>query len=98
GKKVFTKQLDPIPAVRDSQSDMAVFSRKGSLLVKERRQQKERQRQAQEATNIAGTTLGNVLGVKDDTDGDSAQPTGEEGENAGGSKFAEHLKASEGAS
>ena len=29
GKTVFTKQLDPISAVRDPQSDMAVFSRKG---------------------------------------------------------------------
>ncbi len=44
GRKIFTKQLDPVPAVRDPQSDMAVFSRKGSRVVKEKRQQKERQK------------------------------------------------------
>jgi pre-mRNA-splicing factor ATP-dependent RNA helicase DHX38/PRP16 len=112
GRKIFTKQLDPISAVRDPQSDMAVFSRKGSRVVKERRQQRERQRQAQDATNVAGTTLGNLMGVKED-EGDSAAPAPGEGEekaangahgaNSGGgqrsaSKFAEHLKSNEGQS
>ncbi|KAF4552613.1 Pre-mRNA-splicing factor ATP-dependent RNA helicase prp16-like protein [Elsinoe fawcettii] len=96
GKTIFTKQLDPVPAVKDPQSDMAVFSRKGSKVVKERRQQKERQKQAQEATNVAGTALGNLMGVKED-DTDSAAPTNGE-ENKGGSKFAEHMKKDEGQS
>ncbi|KAI6839332.1 P-loop containing nucleoside triphosphate hydrolase protein [Hortaea werneckii] len=74
GKTVFTKQVDPVSAVRDPQSDMAVFSRKGSKVVRERRQQKERQKQAQEATGVAGTALGNVMGVKEE-DTDSAAPT-----------------------
>ena len=93
GKTVFTKQLEPVSAVKDPQSDMAVFSRKGSRVVKERRQQKERQRQAQEATGMAGTTLGNVMGVKDD-DTDSAAPMNGnvEGEKNQSSKFAEHMK------
>lgn len=97
GKTIFTKQLEPISAVRDPQSDMAVFSRKGSKVVKERRQQKERQKQAQEATGIAGTALGNVMGVKEE-DTDSAVP-GKDGEvkNAG-SKFAESLKKDTGQS
>ncbi|KAF7446194.1 hypothetical protein PtrM4_138890 [Pyrenophora tritici-repentis] len=69
GKTVFTKQIDPISAVRDPQSDMAVFSRRGSRVVKEKRQQKERQKHAQEATSAKGTTLGNIMGVKEeDTD------------------------------
>lgn len=72
GRTIFTKQLEPISAVRDPQSDMAVFSRKGSKVVKERRQQRERQRQAQDATTVAGTTLGNIMGVKEDEEGDSA--------------------------
>jgi pre-mRNA-splicing factor ATP-dependent RNA helicase DHX38/PRP16 len=98
GRTVFTKQLDPVPAVRDYQSDMAVFSRKGSRVVKERRQQKERQKQAQEATNVAGTALGNLMGVKED-DGDSAAHVpGEEEALKSGSKFGDHLKKSEGAS
>jgi pre-mRNA-splicing factor ATP-dependent RNA helicase DHX38/PRP16 len=97
GKQVFTKQQDPISAVRDPQSDMAVFSRKGSKVVKEKRQQKERQKQAQEATNMAGTALGNLMGIKED-EGDSAAAAPGEEEHKGGSKFAEHLKKSDGQS
>lgn len=95
GRTVFTKQLEPVPAVRDPQSDMAVFSRKGSKVVRERRQQKERQKQAQEATNVAGTALGNLMGIKED-EGDSAAAAPDEENHKGGSKFAEHLKKDEG--
>ena len=95
GKTIFTKQLDPVPAVRDNQSDMAVFSRKGSKVVKEKRQQKERQKQAQEATNVAGTALGNIMGVKDDDDGDSAAAVPGEELKKGGSRFAQHMKKNE---
>lgn len=100
GRTVFTKQLEPVPAVRDYQSDMAVFSRKGSRVVKERRQQRERQRQAQQATNLAGTNLGNIMGVKED-EGDSALPIAteeEEKKTGGGNKFSEHMKKTEGSS
>ncbi|KAJ1920112.1 Pre-mRNA-splicing factor ATP-dependent RNA helicase PRP16 [Tieghemiomyces parasiticus] len=51
------------PTVRDPTSDLAVFSRKGSRLVREKREQMEKQKAAREATDAAGTTLGNVLGV-----------------------------------
>ncbi|WQF84960.1 Putative helicase, P-loop containing nucleoside triphosphate hydrolase [Colletotrichum destructivum] len=106
GRTIFTKQLEPVPAVRDYQSDMAVFSRKGSKVVKEARQQRERQRQAQEATNIAGTALGNIMGVKED-DGDSALPVASENdtkkkngdepaENGNSNKFSDHMKKDEG--
>lgn len=97
GRTIFTKQLEPVPAVLDPQSDMAVFSRKGSKVVKEKRQQRERQKQAQEATNMAGTALGNLMGVKED-EGDSAAAAPGEDLHKGGSKFAEHLKKNAGAS
>lgn len=95
GKTIFTKQLEPVTAVRDAQSDMAVFARKGSKVVRERRQQKERQKQAQEATNVAGTALGNLMGIKED-EGDSAAAV--PGEDTGKSKFATHLKKNTGGS
>ncbi|CAN8099810.1 unnamed protein product [Discula destructiva] len=102
GRTIFTKQLDPVPAVRDYQSDMAVFSRKGSKVVKERRQQRERQKQAQEATNIAGTTLGNVMGVKNEDDTDSALPAIKEEEDKPiepqSHKFSDVMKKNDGAS
>ncbi|ORY66025.1 P-loop containing nucleoside triphosphate hydrolase protein [Pseudomassariella vexata] len=99
GRTVFTKQLEPVPAVKDYQSDMAVFSRKGSRVVRERRQQRERQRAAQEATNLAGTNLGNLMGVKED-DRDSALPIAAEQEEVkiSGNKFSEHMKKNEAAS
>jgi pre-mRNA-splicing factor ATP-dependent RNA helicase DHX38/PRP16 len=101
GRTIFTKQLEPVPAVRDYQSDMAVFSRKGSRVVKERRTQRERQKQAQEATNMAGTALGNIMGVKDD-EGDSALPIAGEDEaiakGQASNKFSEHMKKNDGAS
>ncbi|KEY72557.1 hypothetical protein S7711_05628 [Stachybotrys chartarum IBT 7711] len=98
GRTIFTKQLEPVPAVRDYQSDMAVFSRKGSKVVKEARQQRERQRQAQEATSMAGTTLGNIMGSKEE-DGDSALPAAGEDEQTErkGNKFSQHFKSNKNA-
>ena len=45
-------------------SDLAVLSRKGSQLVKRHRIEKER-RKAQKDWELAGTKLGNVLGIKE---------------------------------
>lgn len=91
GKTIFTTQKDPVSAVKDPLSDMAVFSRKGSKVVKERRQQKERQKQAQEATKVAGTALGNVMGVKEE-DTDSAAPATGQEEKPQSNKFSDHFK------
>ena len=44
GRMVFTKQLEPINPLRDPTSDLAVFARKGSALVRQKRAQAERQR------------------------------------------------------
>lgn len=91
GRTIFTKQLDPVSAVRDPQSDIAVFSRKGSNVVRERRQQRERRKQAQDATTMAGTALGNLMGVKED-EGDSAVAMPVEDVYKGGNKFSYHMK------
>jgi hypothetical protein len=66
GKTVYTKQLDPISPVRDPTSDMAVFSRKGSALVREKREQAERAKAAAKLAALGGTALGNIMGVKDE--------------------------------
>lgn len=95
GRTIFTKQLEPVSAVRDPQSDLAVFSRKGSNVVRERRQQRERQKQAQDATTMAGTALGNLMGVKED-EGDSAVAMPVEDAYKGGNKFSQHMKKDEG--
>jgi len=109
GQTVFTKQQEPVPTVRDPQSDMAVFARKGSLLVRERRQQVERQKAAARAASLAGTQLGNIMGVKDEEAEETkrreqdvarrkAAGIDEEEEAKQANKFASHLKSSQAAS
>jgi pre-mRNA-splicing factor ATP-dependent RNA helicase DHX38/PRP16 len=102
GKTVFTRQLDPVNPVKDPTSDMAVFARKGSRLVKERREQRERQKAAAKATSLGGTTLGNIMGVKEDDETDglgnringngAAKADGEGYDHRSDSRFASHLK------
>ncbi len=66
GRTVYTKQLEPINPVRDPTSDMAVFCKKGSALVKEKREQAERAKAAAKLAALGGTALGNIMGVKDE--------------------------------
>lgn len=101
GRTAYTRQLDPINPIKDPTSDLAVFSKKGSALVRERREQQERAKAAAKMAALAGTTLGNLMGIKDEPD------LGAEGQNdealddanyKKGSQFSSHLKAAEGAS
>ncbi|KAI0770981.1 P-loop containing nucleoside triphosphate hydrolase protein [Trametes elegans] len=103
GRTVFTKQLEPINPVRDPTSDMAVFSRKGSALVKEKREQAERAKAAAKLAALGGTQLGNIMGVKDeeaeaDAEADQKAKTEKEEDYKGDSKFASHLKTGAGVS
>jgi len=66
GRTVYTKQLEPINPIRDPTSDMAIFSKKGSALVKEKREQAERAKAAAKLAALGGTALGNIMGVKDE--------------------------------
>lgn len=93
GQQVFTRQRDPVSAVLDPQSDMAIFAKKGSAVVRERRQKRERQKQAKEAASMAGTTLGNVLGVKE-----SGAEQEEESQAEQSNKFSDHVSKQEGSS
>uniref|UniRef100_A0A0W0F2G2 Pre-mRNA-splicing factor ATP-dependent RNA helicase PRP16 n=1 Tax=Moniliophthora roreri TaxID=221103 RepID=A0A0W0F2G2_MONRR len=107
GRTVFTKQLDPINPIRDPTSDLAVFSKKGSALVKEKREQAERAKAAAKLASLGGTQLGNIMGVKDEEaeaeaeaerQEKEAKAKGEKEDYKGDSKFASHLKASAGVS
>ncbi|KAJ1655473.1 Pre-mRNA-splicing factor ATP-dependent RNA helicase PRP16 [Dispira simplex] len=57
-------QQGMVQTVRDPTSDLAVFSRKGSRLVREKREEMEKQKATRHALELAGTTLGNVMGVR----------------------------------
>ncbi|ODQ78467.1 hypothetical protein BABINDRAFT_39139 [Babjeviella inositovora NRRL Y-12698] len=52
--------------VRDVESTMAIFAKRGSTLVKERRVQQERIKQAKSAASVVGTVLGEVLGIREE--------------------------------
>lgn len=93
---VFTKQLEAVQHVRDPTSDMAIISRKGSRLVREKREQAERAKATR--FDVAGTTLGNVMGVKGKKPEEERSGGGEGDDAKGDSKFASHLKSSEAAS
>lgn len=70
GQPIFSRQKDPISAVRDPQGDLATLARKGSQAVQERRHRKEREKQALAAASLAGTVLGNVMGINEDNEND----------------------------
>ncbi|KAG8888201.1 DEAH-box RNA helicase prp16 [Tulasnella sp. 332] len=93
GTQVFTTQLDPINPIRDPTSDLAVFSRKGSALVKEKREQAERAKAAAKLTALSGTALGNIMGIKnDEVEAENAEQLKGEESYKGESKFSSHLK------
>jgi pre-mRNA-splicing factor ATP-dependent RNA helicase DHX38/PRP16 len=87
GRIVFTKQPEPVVPVRDPTSDMAVLSRKGSMLVRKHREQQEALKNQKKEWNIAGTSLGNILGVKEEVDTEAGKDNYK-----GESQFADLLK------
>ena len=50
--------------VKDPTSDMAQIAKKGSPLVRDKRQQNEQMKAQGKYWEVAGTNLGNVLGIK----------------------------------
>ncbi|CAH2072885.1 unnamed protein product [Thlaspi arvense] len=99
GRVVYTKQAEPVMPVKDPTSDMAIISRKGSGLVREIREKQSMQKSRQRFWELAGSNLGNILGVEksaEQVDADTAV-VGDEGEIdfKGEAKFAQHMKKGE---
>ncbi|XP_055930995.1 pre-mRNA-splicing factor ATP-dependent RNA helicase PRP16-like [Argiope bruennichi] len=98
GRIVFTKQPEPVVPVKDPTSDMAIIARKGSQAVRTFREQKERKKAQKKEWELAGTRIGDIMGIKkkDETDEKSVEDNTNYREDH---KFAEHMKnASEGTS
>ncbi|XP_035826324.1 pre-mRNA-splicing factor ATP-dependent RNA helicase PRP16 [Aplysia californica] len=64
GRIVFTKQPEPVVPLKDPTSDMAVVARKGCAVVRTHREQKERKKAQKKEWELAGTNIGNIMGVK----------------------------------
>uniref|UniRef100_A0A673CDJ7 RNA helicase n=1 Tax=Sphaeramia orbicularis TaxID=375764 RepID=A0A673CDJ7_9TELE len=96
GRIVFTKQPEPVIPVKDATSDMAIISRKGSQLVRKHREQKERKKAQHKHWELAGTKLGDIMGIKktEEEDVSGGKVVGEDGkvDYRAEQKFAEHMK------
>ncbi|KAF3832641.1 hypothetical protein F7725_026306 [Dissostichus mawsoni] len=96
GRIVFTKQPEPVIPVKDPTSDMAIIARKGSQLVRKHREQKERKKAQHKHWELAGTKLGDIMGVKktEDADRSGGKAVGEDGkvDYRAEQKFADHMK------
>jgi len=99
GRIVFTKQNEPVQAVRDPTSDLAVIARKGSLVLREVREQKEKMKGVKKFWELAGSTMGNIIGVpKKEGEEQAGEGGGGEGSKDDGdvnykasSQYASHL-------
>ncbi|KAG9475009.1 hypothetical protein GDO78_003458 [Eleutherodactylus coqui] len=93
GRIVFTKQPEPVIPVRDPTSDMAIISRKGSQLVRKHREQKERKKAQHKHWELAGTKLGDIMGIKKQEE-ESEKPMNEDGavDYKAEQKFADHMR------
>uniref|UniRef100_A0A670ZDH9 Pre-mRNA-splicing factor ATP-dependent RNA helicase PRP16 n=1 Tax=Pseudonaja textilis TaxID=8673 RepID=A0A670ZDH9_PSETE len=93
GRIVFTKQPEPVIPVKDATSDLAIIARKGSLLVRKHREQKERKKAQHRHWELAGTKLGNIMGIKKEEE-ESGQVLAEDGtvDYRTEQKFAGHVK------
>jgi pre-mRNA-splicing factor ATP-dependent RNA helicase DHX38/PRP16 len=97
GRATFTKQLEPVYPVKDPTSDMAVVAKKGSKLVRDTREQKDRVKSRDKYWELAGSRVGAIMGVvapppsdaKDDGGGDG------DGDGDGDGALFNHRKASQ---
>ncbi|KAJ8754552.1 hypothetical protein K2173_005713 [Erythroxylum novogranatense] len=99
GRVVFTKQAEPVMPIKDPTSDMAIISRKGSALVREVHEKQSMNKSRRRFWELAGSKLGDILGVEkttDQIDADTAA-VGDEGEVdfKHDAKFAQHMKKGE---
>lgn len=63
GRISFTKVLDPVLPVKDPTSDVAVLSRKGSKILRETKDQKDRLASLKQFWALEGSKMGDLIGV-----------------------------------
>uniref|UniRef100_T1J2J4 RNA helicase n=1 Tax=Strigamia maritima TaxID=126957 RepID=T1J2J4_STRMM len=94
GRIVFTKQPEPVIPVKDPTSDMAIISRKGSMSVRCHRELKERKKAQQKHWELAGTKLGDIMGIKKEEEKDDKVKEDGETDYKSDHQFAGHMKRS----
>ncbi|ORX57172.1 hypothetical protein BCR36DRAFT_580584 [Piromyces finnis] len=94
GNIIYTRQLEAVQPIKDPSSDMAVVARKGSRLVRDKRERQERINAQPKSWELTGTKLGNIMGITDkeqEKEKEKEKQVNDE-DYKGESKFAEHLK------
>lgn len=77
GRIVFTKQPEPVVPVKDPTSDMAIVSKKGCAVVRTHREQKEKKKAQQKHWELAGTKIGEIMGIKKEDDKEEVTESGD---------------------
>jgi len=78
GRIVFTKQPEPVIPIKDPTSDMATVARKGCHSVRIQREKKEALKAQKKEWELAGTNIGNIMGVEKKTEEDETQKDGDD--------------------
>jgi pre-mRNA-splicing factor ATP-dependent RNA helicase DHX38/PRP16 len=65
GRIVFTTQTEAVQIVRDMNSDLAKLAKKGSAILRVIRERNERAKMRERFWELAGTKMGNILGIED---------------------------------
>ncbi|EGT33582.1 CBN-MOG-1 protein [Caenorhabditis brenneri] len=95
GRIVFTKQAQPIIPVVDTTCDMAVSAARGSVAVRRRREMEDRKRAQDKHWELAGSKLGNLMGVKEKPDETVNPEEDDSGNYKESHQFASHMKDNE---
>lgn len=89
GRITFTKQFEPVIPLKDPTSDMAVVCRKGCKSVRHYREVKERKQAHEKVNQLAGTKMGEILGIKEVSDKESMDEV--EVDYKKSAQFADHM-------
>ena len=77
--------------IKDPTSDLAVLSKKGSKLVRYNRDEKERRKAQKKEWELAGSRMGDILGVKSDEKDENEDELGEESNYKNSHQFAKYI-------
>ncbi|KAF7627114.1 hypothetical protein Mgra_00009624 [Meloidogyne graminicola] len=94
GRIAYTCQTQPVIPVKDVTSDLAITANKGSKQVKYFREQQEKLKAQEKHWELAGTRLGEIMGIKVKEELEPSETTNYKESQ----QFASHLKESEAAS
>lgn len=65
GNTVYTRQTEMVQTVKDPTADMAILSRRGSAKLKQMKEQEDRTSMRQRFWELAGSSMGKVVGLQE---------------------------------